>query len=138
MGPEMRRTSPCPVSRRSGKWAKRPACETVAMPEALLVLCTGPDEALADTIARALVEERLAACVNRLPGVVSTYRWQGAVQTDAELLLLVKTTAARFEAVRDRIVALHRYELPEVVAVTIASGLDRYLGWIASETTPSA
>ena len=108
------------------------------MPEALLVLCTVPDEALADTIARALVEERLAACVNRIPGVVSTYRWQGAVQADAELLLLVKTTAARFEAVRDRIVALHRYELPEVVAVTIASGLDRYLGWIASETTPAA
>jgi periplasmic divalent cation tolerance protein len=108
------------------------------MPEALLVLCTVPDEALADTIARALVEERLAACVNRIPGVVSTYRWQGAVQADAELLLLVKTTATRFEAVRDRIVALHRYELPEVVAVTIDSGLDRYLGWIASETTPAA
>jgi periplasmic divalent cation tolerance protein len=107
------------------------------MPEALLVLCTVPDEALADTIARALVEERLAACVNRIPGVVSTYRWQGAVQVEAELLLLVKTTAARFDAVRDRIVALHRYELPEVVAVTIDSGLDRYLGWIASETTPA-
>ena len=108
------------------------------MPEALLVLCTVPDEALADTIARALVEERLAACVNRIPGVVSTYRWRGAVQSDAELLLLVKTTSARFAAVRDRIVALHRYELPEVVAVTIDSGLDRYLGWIASETAPAS
>lgn len=107
------------------------------MESALIVLCTVPDEAIGETIARALVEERLAACVNRIAGVSSTYRWQGAIHTEAEQLLLVKTTESRFEALRQRIVALHPYELPEVVAVRIDSGLDRYLGWIASETSGS-
>lgn len=104
--------------------------------DVLLVLCTCPDEAVAGRIARTLVDERLAACVNRVPGVRSTYRWQGAVHDDGEVLLLIKTTAERFEALRDRIVALHPYELPEVIAVKIAAGLDRYLAWVAAETTP--
>jgi periplasmic divalent cation tolerance protein len=101
---------------------------------AVLVFCTCPDESVAERIATALVEERLAACVNRLAGVVSTYRWKGAVQRDSECLLLIKTTIERFAALRERIVALHPYELPEVIAVDIARGLPPYIDWIASET----
>ena len=101
---------------------------------ALLVYCTVPSAPVADALARTLVEERLAACVNRIAGVVSTYRWEGEVKADPELLLLIKTTADRFEALRARIVELHPYELPGVIAVGIEAGLDRYLEWIATET----
>src|SRR5512143_2998223 len=101
---------------------------------AILVLCTCPDEAAADRIATALVEERLAACVSRVPGVASTYRWKGEVHRDSECLLLIKTTIERFDALRERIVALHPYELPEVIAVDVARGLPPYLDWIAAET----
>ena len=103
---------------------------------AILVLCTCPDEAVAERIANALVEERLAACVNRLPGVVSTYRWKGEVRRDGECLLLIKTTSERFDALRERIFALHPYELPEVIAVDVALGLPAYIDWIARETRP--
>jgi|SRR5678816_3075246 len=103
---------------------------------AILVLCTCPDEAAADRIAGALVEERLAACVNRLAGVVSTYRWEGEVRRGNESLLLIKTTVERFAALRERIVALHPYELPEVIAVDVVRGLPSYLDWIAAETRP--
>lgn len=101
---------------------------------ALIVYCNVPDQDQADRLARALVEEGLAACVNRLPGVVSTYRWQGQIQVDAELLLLIKTTRARFEALRRRIVELHPYELPEVIAVDVALGHAPYLDWLAETT----
>jgi periplasmic divalent cation tolerance protein len=103
---------------------------------AVLVFCTCPDEAVAERIANALVEERLAACVNRLPGVVSTYRWKGETHRDSECLLLIKTTVERFDALRERIVAVHPYELPEVIAVDVILGLSPYLDWIASETQP--
>ncbi|HZP67750.1 MAG TPA: divalent-cation tolerance protein CutA [Rudaea sp.] len=101
---------------------------------AILVLCTCPDRTVGERIASALVEERLAACVNRVPGLASVYRWKGEVCRDNEELLLIKTRRERFEAVRERILALHPYELPEVVAVDIALGLDRYLAWIESES----
>jgi len=102
--------------------------------QAIVVLCTCPDEAAAERIASALVEERLAACVNRVPGIASTYRWQGKVDRAHECLLLIKTTSERFDALRERIVALHPYELPEVIAVDIALGHAPYLAWIATET----
>ena len=101
---------------------------------AIVVFCTCPDESSAERIGSALVEERLAACVNRIGGVVSTYRWQDKVSRDDEMLLLIKTTSERFDAVRERIVALHPYELPEIIAVDIARGLPAYLDWIARET----
>ena len=101
---------------------------------AIVVLCTCPDDAAADRIASALVAERLAACVNRIPGIMSTYRWKGAVCRDDEFLLVIKTTRERFDAVRGRIVALHPYELPEVIAVDIAHGHAPYLAWIEAET----
>jgi len=100
----------------------------------LLCLSTCPDTKTAARIARALVEEQLAACVNRLPGVNSTYRWQGEIHEDAEVLLLIKTTRERFDALRDRLVELHPYEVPELVAFEIAGGLPTYLEWLARET----
>jgi len=102
------------------------------MTDAILVLCTCPNETTADTITQVLVDTHLAACVNRIPGIVSTYRWQGEVCRDSEQLLLIKTTRERFEALRERIVALHPYELPEVIAVDIALGSAAYLEWIAA------
>ena len=105
---------------------------------AVLVLCTCPNEETAERIATALVGERLAACVSRLPGVRSTYRWKGTLQRDDEVLLLIKSTRARYDALRDCIVSLHPYELPEVIAVDVALGLHPYLAWIASETSADA
>ena len=101
---------------------------------ALVCLSTCPDAASADRIATALVEERLAACVNVLPGVRSTYRWDGQVQREDEVLLVIKTASDRLDALRERLAALHPYELPELVAVKAAGGLPAYLDWIATET----
>lgn len=100
----------------------------------LLVFCACPDREVAGRIARALVGQRLAACVNVLPGVESIYRWQGELQQATECLLLIKTAADRLTALQAAIVQLHPYELPEVLAVEVGSGLDRTLGWIIDET----
>lgn len=103
---------------------------------ACVALCACPDAATATRIADALVGERLAACVSVLPGMRSTYRWQGAVERADEVLLLIKTAAERVPALSARIVALHPYELPEVVAVEAAAGLPAYLDWVAAQSTP--
>lgn len=100
----------------------------------LIAYTTLPDQDVADRLARTLVSERLAACVSRVPGVMSTYRWQGKVHIDAEVLLLIKTTSERFDALRERLVALHPYELPELIAVDIATGHAPYLDWLRRET----
>jgi periplasmic divalent cation tolerance protein len=104
--------------------------------EALLVLCTCPDETVAQRIAHALVEERLAACVNRLSGLRSVYRWQGTLSDEPEVLLIVKTTATRFEALEMRLKALHPYEVPEIIGIPLTYGSSDYLGWLAAEATP--
>lgn len=101
---------------------------------ALIAHCTCPDADTAARIARALVEEGLAACVQAIPGVVSTYRWQGALQTDAEVLLLIKTTRARWPALKARLPALHPYDVPELLAVDAVDGLPQYLAWLDSDT----
>ncbi len=101
---------------------------------ALLVITNLPDLASAEKLAQALVEKRLAACVNMLAPCRSVYRWQGAVETAVEHPLLIKTTAARYEAVEGAIRSLHPYELPEIVAVPVAAGLPAYLDWVAAET----
>jgi periplasmic divalent cation tolerance protein len=101
---------------------------------ARLVLCTCPDATTAGTLARTLVEERLAACVNAIGGVASTYRWNGAVETADEVLLVIKTTSERLEAMQARLVAAHPYEVPEIVAIEPAAGFAPYLAWIADET----
>lgn len=96
----------------------------------LLCYCTCPNAASAQHLAEALVNESLAACVNRLPGIQSTYRWKGNVTTDTEELLLIKTTSSRFEALKERVLALHPYELPELIAVPVERGHVAYLEWV--------
>ncbi len=102
----------------------------------LLAHCTCPDADSAARIARVLVDERLAACVQVVPGLVSTYRWDGVVRQDTEVLLLIKTTRERFETLKSRLPALHPYESPELIAVGVVDGLPGYLDWIAAETAP--
>ena len=102
----------------------------------LLCLGTCPDAETAARLAETLVCEGLAACVNRLPDVRSTYRWQGEVHTDAEELLLIKTTAARFEAMQARWLALHPYALPELIALPVARGHAAYLDWVRESVAP--
>ena len=99
-----------------------------------VVLLTAPDAACAERLARALVEERLAACVNVVPGVRSFYRWQGAVEAAAELLLVAKTRADRAEALAARVKELHPYELPEVLTLPAAGGSAAYLDWVRTES----
>ena len=98
---------------------------------ALLVLTTCADAAEADRLAAALVEERLAACVNRVDGVVSTYRWESRIQRDPESLLLIKTTEARFDELKEAINSRSSYDVPELVAIPIRKGSPAYLGWLA-------
>ena len=104
---------------------------------ALLVLTTLPDRPAAEKLAAALVEERVAACVNILAPCASVYRWKGVVQHDEEHPLLIKTTREAYAALEAAIRARHPYELPEIVAVPIERGLPAYLDWVAAETTPS-
>ena len=103
---------------------------------ALICFCTCPDADSAERIAAALAAERLAACVNLLPGLRSVYRWQGKVEAAAEVLLLVKTSAEAYPALQERLRQLHPYELPELLAVEAASGLPEYLQWLATESRP--
>lgn len=99
-----------------------------------LLFTTCPDVACATRMAHALVEERLAACVTRLEGAHSTYRWQGRISEDPEVQLLIKTTGARLDATIARVQALHPYELPECIAVETRAGLPAYLDWIRAQT----
>jgi periplasmic divalent cation tolerance protein len=98
--------------------------------DVLVVLCTLPPGDAAAGIARAVVEERLAACVNIIPGLRSIYSWDGAVQDDAEQLAILKTTVDRFEELRTRLLQLHPYSVPEIVAMPVADGHLAYLGWV--------
>ena len=102
--------------------------------DTLLVYTNLPDRAAAMRLAQALVERRLAACVNVLAGCTSVYRWKGAVEQADEVPVLLKTRAARYPEVEAAIRELHPYELPEVVAVPIVRGLPEYLEWVAEET----
>lgn len=96
----------------------------------IAVFVTAPSAEKAVAIGRTLVEERLAACVNIVPGLRSIYRWEGQVQDEPEVLLVIKTERSRFEALRARVVALHDYSCPEVIALEIATGHTPYLDWI--------
>ena len=96
---------------------------------ALLVFCTFPDEATAERVARALVEQRLAACVSR-SAVRSVYRWKEAIEAADEVQLVAKTTREAYPALEAALRALHPYEVPEILAVDTAAGLDAYAAWI--------
>lgn len=102
----------------------------------LLVMTNVPDATTARTIARAVVEAKLAACVNILPGVQSVYRWQGAVEEAHEITLLCKTTERHYPQLQRAIVAAHPYDMPEVIAWPLSAGYGPYLHWIAAETKP--
>ena len=95
-------------------------------------LCTVPDRDTATRIAEALVTEQLAACVNIIPAIQSVYRWEGAVEHDEELLLLIKTSSAIWSRLEERILVLHPYELPEIISVRIQDGNKNYLNWITN------
>lgn len=105
--------------------------------EPLLVLTNVPDPATAEKLAHALVEAGVAACVNVLAPCRSIYRWQGQVETAAEIPLLIKTNSARFAEVERLIQTLHPYEVPELIAIPITQGLPAYLDWLTRETASS-
>lgn len=104
------------------------------MSNARLVLTTAGSQAEARKIGQALVERRLAACVNIVPQVESVYRWEGKVETTTEWLLVIKTKVSVFEQVRDAIKELHSYDLPECVSLPVDAGSSEYLNWIAENT----
>jgi periplasmic divalent cation tolerance protein len=99
-----------------------------------LVLTTCPDATTAEEIARELVEERLAACGNVVPGLTSIYRWKGAIERADEWLLLLKTTSDRLEALAARMRELHPYDVPEILTIEIARGDADYVRWVVEET----
>ena len=105
------------------------------MTDALILFCTcsSRDEAL--KLAHAIVSEEAAACVNIMPAVESVYRWEGKIENAQEVLLLIKTTRARFETLRELIVKLHSYDTPEIVAVPVVAGLEKYLTWLGATIT---
>ena len=103
------------------------------MSDVCLVLMTAPDEACAVSIATTVVNEQLAACGNLIPGIRSIYRWKDEVCDDAEILVLFKLPLSGFEALKDRIVSLHPYECPEVIAVDISAGHPDYLSWVVGQ-----
>lgn len=101
------------------------------MPDPIVVaLSTCPNEQAARHIAERLVTERLATCVNRVGGIRSTYFWDGRLQDDEEVLLIIKTTAVKLAGLRDRMNELHPYELPELIALHVADGNEAYLDWV--------
>ncbi|HLW54438.1 MAG TPA: divalent-cation tolerance protein CutA [Candidatus Angelobacter sp.] len=101
------------------------------MTNARIVLTTAGSAEEARKLAQALVERRLAACVNIVPNIESVFRWQGQVESASEWLLIIKTQAEIFERVRTAISELHSYELPECILLTVSDGENKYLDWIA-------
>ncbi len=100
------------------------------MNDVLLVLSTCPDKDCAEKIARSLVDQGLAACVNISPQVTSVYTWQGKTESAEEVLLLIKTSARRYAQLQQVLRSLHPYELPEIIAVPVTQGLPEYLNWV--------
>jgi len=95
-----------------------------------VVLCTCPSNSVAKELATTLIEEKLAACVNILPGVTSVYAWQDKIESGTETMLMIKTFSASFEALSERINTLHPYDVPEIIALNIQQGNNEYLNWI--------
>ena len=104
------------------------------MDEIILVITNLPDRDSARRVADALIEQRVAACVNVLPECISLYRWQGKIESAHEIPLLIKTTQGAYSRVEAIIRKLHPYELPEIIAVPVTTGLPGYLQWVMEET----
>ncbi len=107
------------------------------MERAVLVYTTYPSIVEAETAGRALVERRLCACVNILPGMISHYRWQGAVERAEEVVMIVKTRASLFEQVRAAVKQMHSYATPAILVVPVESIDNAYLDWLLAETAPA-
>ena len=120
------RTAKIQINRARGWGGLRELAEK----EFQLVLSTCSDASTANTLAKTLVDENIAACVNVIDNIRSTYRWQGKVESSQEQLLIIKINAANYYKVEKRIVELHPYELPEIIAVPITAGLPAYLSWM--------
>jgi periplasmic divalent cation tolerance protein len=103
------------------------------MTEKIVVFSTASSAEEAEKIARGLVGERLAACVNVVPGLRSYYRWQGKIEDSAEFLLVIKSTRKHFEALRTLLQKLHSYQVPEVIAMPVVDGAQNYLNWMDGE-----
>jgi len=108
------------------------------MYEFVVVFVTAGSSTEGERLAHALVEERLAACVNRIPAVQSVYRWQGKVEQSAEELLVIKTTADLFTALEKRVRELHSYSVPEIIALPIMNGSEAYLKWLGEQVAGSS
>ncbi len=104
--------------------------------EVLVVLTTWPDAEKARAAARALVEEKLVACANLLPGVESIYRWEGKLETSAEVMAIFKTTIDRVDALERRVLELHPYAVPEFLTLRVRDGLPAYLRWVEQSCMP--
>jgi periplasmic divalent cation tolerance protein len=104
------------------------------MTDFIVVFVTAPSEKAGEKIAQALLKERLAACVNIVPGLKSLFRWKGKISTEEEVLLLIKTKDRLFEKLKKRVIELHSYDIPEVVALGILAGNEKYLDWLKKET----
>ena len=105
--------------------------------EVLLVISTFPDAEKARAAVRTLVEARLVACGNILPGIESIYSWKGNIETSAEILVLLKTRRALYPALEERLRQLHPYELPEIIAVPLSAGSQPYLDWVRQSCSPA-
>jgi periplasmic divalent cation tolerance protein len=106
------------------------------MTNAIVVLCACPNQQEAGSLARRLVDRRLAACATVLAAARSYYRWQGAVESADECLLLVKTSSDQFEALRCEIESIHSYQVPEILALPVIAGSPNYLDWLSASLQP--
>lgn len=107
------------------------------MTDVVVILVTAPPNEPAQQIARELVESGLAACVNRVPGIRSVYRWEGRVHDDGEELLIIKTGRSRVQALTDRVREIHPYEEPEILVLPVSDGSPSYLAWVLAQTAGS-
>lgn len=105
--------------------------------ETMIVLCNVPEQALAEQIATTLLNEQLAACVNIMAACQSMYRWQGKIEMASEIPMLIKSSKALYPRLQARLLELHPYEVPEIVALPLQDGLPAYLTWVAGELLSS-
>ena len=120
----------------------RKGCLTMVAPlmknsagQVLVVLVMAGNQKEAVRIGEGMVNAKLAACANIIPGIQSIYRWKGKVVKAQEVLLILKSTKPRYRALEKAIKAMHTYETPEIIALPVKEGLDQYIGWVQSETT---
>jgi len=104
------------------------------MTDYIVIFVTCASEKEGEKIGHALLEEKLAACVNIVPGLKSLFRWKGKISTEQEVLLIIKTKDTLFEKLKKRVIELHSYEVPEIIALGVLAGYEKYLDWLKKET----